>query len=99
MENSGKLSPDLIRRVMKPVLFRAKPISKHDAFNIHVKVMRLLPIYKGSRGDYNLFKDIVNANDFLNGIHNEATLDDDNAYELAQSLWLEVDHTPKCRED
>ena len=84
---------------MQPVWPRAKSISKHDAFNIHVKVMRLLPIYKGSHGDYKRFKDIVNATVFLNGIYNEVTLDDDKAYELAQSLWLEVESTTKCRED
>ena len=52
--------------------------------------MRLLPIYKGSHVDYNRFKDIVNAIDFLNGTHNEVTLDDDEAYEFAHFLWLEV---------
>ena len=41
----------------------------------------------------------MNATDFLNGIHNEVTLHDDEAYELAQSLWLEVESTEKCRED
>ena len=55
--------------------------------------MRLLTIYKGSHGDYNIFKDIVNATDFLNGLHNEVTLDNDEAYESVQYLWLQVEST------
>ena len=41
----------------------------------------------------------MNATHFLDGIHNRVTLDDDKAYELTQSLWLEVESTTKCRDD
>jgi hypothetical protein len=71
---------------MQPVWPWAKSISKHDVFKIHLKVMRQLPIYKGSPGDYHRFKYIVNAADFLNGIHNEVTLADDKAYESVDTL-------------
>jgi len=33
---------------------------------------------------------VVNAGHLLDGIENEIDIDDDEAYELAQSLWLEV---------
>ncbi len=96
MENSNKLklSLDLIRKLMQSLSPWAKSMSKHGIFNIRVKVMRLLHIYKGSHGDYNRFKEVI-TNDFLNGISNEAALDDDDAYELAQSLCLKVESTAR----
>ena len=42
---------------------------------------------------------MVNANDLLEGIDNAPTLDDDETYELAQSLWLEVMSTMNDSED
>jgi len=55
--------------------------------------MKLLPVYKQSNGDYEQFKAVVNASDMLNGIEDEVSLDDDEAYEFSQSLWLEVVRT------
>ena len=75
---------------MKPVWLRAKALTKHHIFNIRVKVMRLLPIYRSTDRDYERFKEVVNASDLLDRIENEVDIDDDEAYELAQSLWLEV---------
>jgi hypothetical protein len=90
MENLGRLDSNLITNVMKPVWPRAKEFSKHDVFNVRVKVMRLLPVYRRSDGDYEQFKEVVNAGNLLYGIENEIDIDDDEAYELAQLLWLEV---------
>ncbi len=53
-----------------------------------MKVMRLLPIYKDADGDYNRFKEVLDATDLLYGINNEVTRDDNETYELAQLLWL-----------
>jgi hypothetical protein len=75
---------------MKPVWPRAKEFSKYDVFNVRVKVMRLLPVYRRLDGDYEQFKEVVNAGHLLEGIDNEIDIDDDEAYVLAQSLWLEV---------
>ena len=69
---------------------QAKAISKHHVFNIPTKVMKLLPDFKELNWDYEHFKTVVNSSDILNGIDNEVSLDDNEAYELAQSLWLEV---------
>ena len=60
--------------------------------------MKLLPVYKQSNGDYEQFKAVVNASDMLNGIEDEVSLDDDEAYEFAQSLWLEVVSTTDSKE-
>ena len=78
---------------------RAKSISKHYTFNIKMKVMRPLPIYKDSDGDYNRFKEVMNATDLLKGINNDMMFDDDEVYELVQSLWSEVESTIRSRED
>jgi len=93
LEHSGKLASSLIRRVVRPSWPRAKDISKHDVFNIRLKVLRALPSFKRTGGDYDRFKEIVNSDDLLKGIDNERTLDDDEAYELAQSLWMEIAST------
>ena len=61
--------------------------------------MKLLPVFKDSNGDYECFKAVVNASDMLNGIDNEVSLDDDEASELVQSLWLEIASTTTNRED
>ena len=45
-----------------------------------------MPTYSKTNGDCDEFKTIVSANDMLDGIENDVTLDDDEAYELAQLL-------------
>jgi hypothetical protein len=87
IENLGRLDSNLITNVMKPVWPRAKGLTKHDTLNIRVKVMRLLPVYRSTNRDYEQFKEGVNASDLFD---DEVDIDDDEAYELAQSLWLEV---------
>jgi hypothetical protein len=99
LENSGRLDSNLIVNSLHHAFPQAKAISKHDVFNIHAKVMKLLPVFKDSNGDYECFKAVVNASDMLNGIDNEVSLDDDEASELVQSLWLEIASTTTNRED
>jgi hypothetical protein len=91
LEGQGKLSSSLIKIVMEPVWPTAsKNITKHDVFNIRVKVMRLMPMFRKTNKDYEEFKRVANANDMLKGIENISSVDDDEAYELAQILWLET---------
>ena len=66
---------------------------------MRVRVNRLMPIYKSTDDNYTDFQEVVNANDLLDGIDNAPTLDDDEAYALAQSLWLEVMSTMNDEED
>ncbi len=98
MENLGRLDSNLITNIMKPIWPRAKEFSKYDVFNVRVKVMRLLPVYRRVDGDYEQFKEVVNAGHLLDGIENEIDIDDDEAYELAQSLWLEVSGSSVSKE-
>jgi len=99
MEHGVKLTSSLIKSVLQPLWTKHKEITKHDTFNLRVKIRRLMPIYSNTNGDYEEFKKIVNANNMLNGIENDVTIDDDEAYELAQSLWLEVTSTVSNKEE
>jgi hypothetical protein len=90
LENAGWLDSNLIINSLHHVLPQSKAISKHGAFNIRAKLMKLLPVFKESNRDYNIFKAVVNSSDMLNGIDNEVSLDDDEAYEFVHFLWLEV---------
>ena len=85
--------------VLEPVWPKSKNITKHDCFNMRVRVNRLMPIYKSTDDNYTDFQEVANANDLLDGIDNAPTLDDDEAYALAQSLWLEVMSTMNDEED
>lgn len=60
---------------------------------------RLMPTYKKTNGDYDEFKKVANASDLLDGIEDSPTLDDDEAYDLAQSLWLEAMKTTSNKEE
>ncbi|KAL7547361.1 hypothetical protein ACHAWF_011956 [Thalassiosira exigua] len=60
--------------------------------------MRLLPIYRDSNGDYGSFKELVNSSDLLGGIDDNPHVDDDEAHELSQQLWLEVESSSTDRE-
>ena len=89
-EHDGKLPSSTIKKVMARVWPSGKVITKNNVFHIKVKVMRCVNKFKTINGDYEEFKKLVNESDFLSGIDNEVSLDDDEAYELAQSLWAEV---------
>lgn len=97
-EFGGKLTASSIRNVMSVAWPSAKLTSKHDVFNLRVKVMKLMPIFRKSNNDYEAFKEVVNASDMLQGIDNEE-LNDDEAYQLGQSLWLELVNTTDTKEE
>ena len=99
LQKNGSLRSQLIKHVLEPVWPKSKNITKHDCFNMRVRVNRLMPIYKSTDGNYTDFQEVANANDLLDGIDNAPTLDDDEAYALAQSLWLEVMSTMNDEED
>ena len=99
LEKNGSINSDLILQVIEPVWPKSKNVTKHDCWNMRIRVNRLMPIYKATDGNYDKFKEVANANDLLDGIDNAPTLDDDEAYDLAQSLWLEVTNTTKNTEE
>ncbi|KAL7525422.1 hypothetical protein ACHAWF_002523, partial [Thalassiosira exigua] len=87
-----------IQDEMTTVWPQGKVFSKHDAFNIRVRVMRLLPLYRDVNGDYDNFKSNVTSSEVLGGIDDQPDIDDDEAYELAQQLWLEVESSNMDKE-
>ncbi|KAK1748651.1 hypothetical protein QTG54_000590 [Skeletonema marinoi] len=89
-EQDGKLSTSLIKKVVGPVWPKNKVFTKNNVFNIRVRVKRSLAAFKSANGDYEDFKQMVNASDLLSGIDDEVSLNDDEAVEMAQSLWAEV---------
>ena len=61
--------------------------------------MRLLSVYRRTNRDFEQFIEVVNASDLLGGVENEVDIDDDEAYELAQALWLEVTGMSVSKDD
>ena len=55
--------------------------------------------FRKTNKDYEEFKRVANANDMLKGIENISSIDDDEAYELAQILWLETAASTNDSED
>ena len=68
VEHGVKLTLSLIKSILKTLWTKYKEITKHDTFNFHVKIMRLMPTFVKTNGDYEEFKSVVNANDMLDGI-------------------------------
>jgi hypothetical protein len=78
-ESSGNLTSSLIKQVIRPTWPSGKNITKHDVFNIRVRVMRMLPIFKQTNGHYADFKGVANPKDLLLGIDDIPTINDDEA--------------------
>ncbi|KAL7544230.1 hypothetical protein ACHAWF_016691 [Thalassiosira exigua] len=98
LEKTGRLSTSTIQDEMTTVWPQGKVFSKHDSFNIRIRVMRLLPLYRDANGDYDTFKRNVASSEVLGGIDDQPDIDDDEAYELAQQLWLEVESSNMDKE-
>jgi len=96
-EQTGKLPPTIIKAVLKQVLPKHKLITKNDVFDWRARIEKLMPTYRKSNGEYEAFKEVANASNMLDGIDNEVTLNDDEAYTLAHNLWLEVSNDVKTR--
>ena len=96
-EHSGKLQPAIIKAVLEPVLPKQKLITKYDIFDWRARIEKLMPTYRKSNGDYEAFKEVANASGMLDGIDNEVSLNDDEAYTLAHNLWLEVENDTKTK--
>ena len=97
-EHCGKLTPSAIKNVMKVAWPSQKIVTKQNISYIRAKVMKLLPTLRKSNFDYEEFKKVVNCNDLLNGIDDEE-LDDDDAYQLAHTVWLDLLSTTNTKEE
>ncbi len=47
-------------------------------------------MYQNCNGDYNHLKSVTNGKEFVDGIENDLSLDDDDALKLAQQFWMDV---------
>ncbi len=52
--------------------------------------MHLLPNYKACNEDYDTFISELKNKEFMRGIDNQPDLNDDEAYDIAQTFWNEV---------
>ena len=98
-ETSGSLTASLIKQVLRPTWPSGKNITRHDVFNVRVRVRRMLPVFRQTNGHYADFKSVANSNDLLLGIDDIPTIDDDEAYHLAQDMWQEIDDHNGNRDD
>ena len=61
--------------------------------------MRILPLFRASNEDYDLFTSKIGDTDIMHGIDNQVCLTDDEAYELVNSVWQDVSATSNTKED
>ncbi len=99
IESGNNLTSSVIKNFLRPHWPSKKIIKSSDVFNIKVKIRRLLPKYRNCNKDYNLFKKNIVSADFLHGIDNHCDVNDDEAYELAQSFWNEVSSNNKSENE
>ena len=90
-----RLSHQTIKCVITPIWPKHKQITGQDTFYIRLKVMKARRHFHNANKEYNTFKEEINSCDLLNGIDDQCTLDDDDAYELAHQLCEEVVRTSK----
>ena len=64
-ENYGRLTSGVIKNVCSPMFPITHPMTKNDVFNIRIKIRRLLPTLRAAGGDYDQFKQVVNASTML----------------------------------
>ena len=93
-DRNGYLKGSTIRDIMGQGVWPVqKVMSKHDVFNINVKIHRLLPILKSTAGDFEQFQLIANSNGILSGLETNMSLDDDEAYAMSHNVLLEVQNS------
>ena len=86
LERTGKTLASIIKDVIEPMWPTSKVTTKHDVWNLRVKVTRLMPTFLNPNSEYEEFKLAVNAKKLLWGIDNKESMNDDEACELSQSL-------------
>ncbi len=88
--NSGRLSSNVTKRVLESVMPCSKNLTNKDLFNIWVRIMRLLPSCCSCNRDCLEFKSVTNGQECNDGIENYFSLDDNEALQLVQSLWMDI---------
>ncbi len=65
-------------------------MSKHDIFNINIKIHHLLPILKSTVGDFDQFQLIAKSNGMILGLEIYVSPDNDKAYAMSHYVLLDV---------
>ena len=98
-EQGLPLTSASIKTFLSPHWPTQKEITRSDVFNVKRKITSLSQVYLSCNNDYAVFKNKVGNTDILQGIDNQESLTDDQAYKMAQSAWVEVSRTCKNTED
>ncbi|KAL7533759.1 hypothetical protein ACHAXR_009974 [Thalassiosira sp. AJA248-18] len=99
LESGRMLKSDSIYDAVRPHWPKQKEITGTDVFNIRVRVMRLMPLFRHSNKDYEAFKESFVDADLMQGIDNLSSVTDDDAYDLASSMWLEISSSKTYTEE
>ena len=99
IESGRLLTSSSIRNFLRPHWPRQKEITKFNVFSVRRAVMNLLPAYAKSNGDYANFKESLGSTELLQGLDHQPDLNDDEAYDLAKTVWMEVSATTKTKEE
>ena len=86
--NNGRLKSITIKNILQPIWPINKNISKHDIFNVKLRIRRLLPRFEKC-DTFESFQKIINTSQLLAGLDSE-NMSDDEAYDMATSLWKEL---------
>ena len=87
-KHNKRLKSTTIRSVLKPIWPQNKNITKHDIYNMRVRVKRLLPILDRCASFEN-FQNEINATALLSGLDSK-DITDDEIYSLADEIWQDV---------
>jgi len=88
LKHNGKLKTHTIKNILQPIWPKNKNISKHDIFNVRLRIRRLLP--KIEKCDtFESFQKSINTSLLLAGLDDE-NMSDDEAYEMATSVWKDL---------
>ena len=85
--NDGVLKCETIKNIISPICPVNKNISKWDAFDLKLKVKRMLPNLEGCK-TFEDFQKIVNSSYLLEGLDN-VKINDDEANKFATETWKE----------
>ena len=88
LKHNVKLKTITIKNILQPIWPKNKNISKHDIFNLRLRIKRLLPKIENCDA-FDSFQKFINASQLMTGLDDEQ-ISDDEAYEMAMSVWKDL---------